>query len=731
MLRLCFSPTFDYEDDFDSETVQEETSSGSTHSITPTASLREPSITAATAEAAPINTSKQQKPLSSSSAAVDKPQPHHTSSLLTRNRQHSFLQHESAGSKTTGLCSPENSAFKLSPIHTRTANTGSGIANGSIMSDENSSVLSSESASSTSEAKGVTLTPLHAKQLTASDLFKSTPVSDKANYAISEGKLSTTTLSPLHATGSGVLKLSASDPLSPERKPVAAGGGSLAIGLSPVHTKLSSSHGRQLKVSEQTSPTQKQRDVDNGLLMHMRDTEEDTKPDIPKESTVSIPEDHLGPVPDQSRGGEQSLDVQLKSEQEDTAVSSPMKSLLETDKSGLGEDLAELQSALEAAGLPPMATKDEETPKEEPTQQSSESPKAADVSTKDTRVPQSAAPVDSKHKPLPSFTSESDEQDPTKVTGELKKTPGAMGFDLREAIRAIASEELTTISKEILKQQKHSVSQAEQPLQENHEIASASSDKKLECGTESLLSRGDGKASHASTYEGLEKLSDILADIEHDSETDKSTAKYDGSRKPVRSSARKLTSTLLKTGVKASASKEGRTSKVDARLSSKVKASVRTLSTSKSCYRTSSRLAELAVPKKVNTSPSATSVGSQAKAKHHAQSYRPGTSKSAPPKQSLSSGRAGLKQYSGTSAKSTSRPASISSRQHQIVIPTGSSGTVESQSDSEDEIIHAIHERRGKTNEDRPEIKMDAWKKALQEEKVRSSLSARMLGERG
>ena len=598
--------------------------------------------------------------------------------------------------------------------------TGSGVANRSIMSDENSSILSSESASSTSEAKGVTLTPLHAKQLTASDLFKSTPVGDKAKTnAISEGKLSTTTLSPLHATSSGILKQSTGDPQSPERKPIIAGSGSLAIGLSPVHTKLSSSHGRQLKVTEHSSPIHKQRDVDNGLLLQLRDAEKDTRPnpDIPKESTIGIPEDHLGPPPDQSQSIEQSVEVQSKSKQEDTTESSPVKSLLEADKSGLGEDLAELQSALRAAGLPPMTTKDEETPKEEPTQ-SSQSPKAIAVTTKDTKILQSSAPVDSKPKPLASFArdhSESDKHNSMKVSGHGEpESSGAIRFDLREAIRAIASEELTSISKEILKQQQHNVSQSQQPLPVDHETASASNsnDKKSEHGTESLFLRGDDEASHA-TYEGLEKFSDLLADIEHDSESHKSTTKYEGSRKSGRSSARKLTSTLPKTSTKASASKEGSVSKVDTRLSSK---GIRTSSSTRSSYRTSSRLAELAAPKKVNKAPSATPGGSQAKPKIQPQAFGAGSSHSAPPKQ-LSSDRTSLKQYSGTTAKSTPKPSS-SRRQHQIVIPIRSSSALESQSDSEDEIIHAAHEGGRKTNDVRPEIKMDAWKKALQEEKV-------------
>ena len=612
--------------------------------------------------------------------------------------------------------------FKLSPIHTHTAHTGSEVANRNIMSDENSSILSSESASSTSEAKGITLTPLHVKQLTASDLFKSTPVGDKAKAnAISEGKLSTTTLSPLHATGSGILKQSTSDPQSPERKPVTAGSGSLAIGLSPVHTKLSSSHGRQLKVTEHSSPMHKQRGVDNSLLLQLRDAEKDSKPkqDVSKALAIGMPEDHLGLVPDQSRSIEQSVEVQSKSKQEDTTTSSPVKSLLEVDKSGLGEDLAELQSALQAAGLPPMTMKDEETPKEEP-MQSTQSPKAVDFTTRDTKILQSSAPVDSKPKPPVSFArdhSESDKQVPVKVSGE-PESPGAIAFDLREAIRAIASEELTSISKEILKQQKHSVSQSQQPLPVDRETASISNsnDKKSEHDAISLFPRGDGEVSHAS-YEGLEMLSDVLADIEHVGETHKSTTNYKGSRKSGHGSARKLTSTSPKTSTKASASKEAPVSKVDTRLSSKGN---RPSSSTKSSYRTSSRLAELAAPKKVNKAPPATSGGSQAKPKIQPQAFRAGSSKSAPPKQ-LSSGRASLKQHGGATAKSNPNPSS-SSRQHQIVIPIGSSGALESQSDSEDEVIHAAHEGGRKTNNERPEIKMDAWKKALQEEKVCSCL---------
>lgn len=705
-------------------------------------------------EAAAANTSRQQAetPLSNSSAAVhvDKAQPPHSSSLLTRssNKQQSFLQHESANS---GIRSPESTEFKLSPIHTCIAHTGSGLANRNLLSDENSSILSSESASSTSEARGITLTPLHAKQLTASDLFKSTPVSDKINHkttAISEGRLSTTSLSPLHATGSGVLKQSTgADAQSPERKHVATGSGSLAVGLSPVHTKQSSSHGRQLKVTEHSSPTYKPRDIDNSLLLQLRDTENNTrfKPDIPKESTISIPEDHLRVLPDQSHKDivEQSVHVQSKPKQEDTAVSSPVKSLLEEDNSGLGEDLAELQSALQAAGLPPMTVNDEETPKDEPSE-SPWSPKAADVSTKATKIPQSAASVDSKPKPLASFAgdhSESDEQDPVKASGELER-PGTIGFDLREAIRVIASEELTSISKEILKQQKHSVSHSQQPLdlQVDHEAASASNDKKSERDAGPLFLRGDGEASHVSTYDGLEKLGDILADIEHDSKIHKSQApaKYEGSRKPGKSSTRKLTSTLPKASTKALPSNEGPASKVDTRLSSKlVKASdrIQTSSSAKNSYKTSSRLAELAAPKKINKIPSVTSGGSQAKPKHHhLQTHRPGTSKSAPPKHpSTSSDRAGLKQYNRTAANSakssTSQSINNSSRQHQIVIPTGTSSAL---SDSDDEVIHAAaHEDGRKTSKERPEIKVDAWERALQEEKVCSFFTVPMFVEKG
>ena len=673
------------------------------------------------------STSEQHEPFSNSSAAVGKAQPH-TSSLLTRsgNKQHSFLQHESTKSRTTGICSPESNEFKLSPIHTRTVHTGPGVAaNRGVISDENSSILSSESASSTSEAKGVTLTPLHAKKLTTSDLFRNTPVHDKAKAtAVSEGRLATTTLSPLHAKDSSVLKQYASDPQSPERKPVAAGSGPLAIGLSPVHTKLSSSRGRQLKVTEPSSPTHKQGAIDSSLLMQLRDTEKDTrhKSDIPTESAISIPEDNLGPTPDQSQSIEHSVEVESP---EDSPVASSMKPLSEADKSGLGEDLAELQSALQAAGLPPVTVKDEETPKGK-SMQSSESPKvyySVDIGTKDAKIPQSSASISIQPDPLSRFTgdhSEPDKQASVKRSGE-QEHPGAMGFDLREAIRAIASEELTSISKKILKQQKHSVSQPQQPLPINHETASASNNKKSERGTESFLPQGDGEASHA-TYEGLEKLSDLLADIEHDSESQESVALHEDSKKPGLSSATKSTSTLPKTNTKPFASKQGPSSKVDSRLSSKVKAGVRTSSTSKSSYKTSSRLAELAAPRKVNKAPSTTSVGNRVKPKTQPQSFRPGTSKSAPPKQ-LSSGCTSLKQHCRTIAtKPTPKPTG-SSKQHQIVIPTGSNSALESQSDSEDEVILAAHEGGKKTNNERPEIKMDAWKKALQEEKVCLNIS--------
>lgn len=611
---------------------------------------------------------------------------------------------------------PEGNEFKLSPIHTHTAHTGQpGVAaNRSLVSDENSSILSSASASSTNEAKGVTLTPLHVKQLTTSDLFKSSPVHDKAKAnAVAEGRLAiTTTLSPLHAKDSGVLKQYASDSQSPERKPVAAGSGPLAIGLSPVHTKQSLSHGRQLKVTKDSSSTRKQGTIDNSLLLQLRDTEKDTKrkPDIPTESAIGIPEDNHSPTT------KQSIEVQSP---EDSPVVSPTKPLSEADKSGLGEDLTELQSALQAAGLPPMTMKGEETPKEEPVQssQSSKEYYSVDISTKEAKIPQSSAPVDTKSEPLKSFTgdhSEPDKRASTVESGEPEH-PGVMGLDLREAIRAIASEELTSISKEILKQQNYNLSQ--QPLPVNHETASASNDKKSERDTESLLTQGDGKALHA-TYEGLEKLSDLLADIEHDGENQEPMTNNEDSKKPGLSSVRKVTSTLPKASAKAFTSKQGPSSRVDTRLSSKVKAGIRTSSTSKSSYKTSSRLAELAAPKKVNKALSTTSVGSQAKPKSLTHTFRPSTSKSALPKQ-LSSGHTSLKQHNRTTAmKPTPTPTGSSGRQHQIVIPTGSSSALESQSDSEDEVIHAAHEGGRKTNNERPEIKMDAWKKALQEEKV-------------
>ena len=722
---LWYSPTFDYDDDFDSETVHEDTSSSSTHSVTPTTSLREDSNPSNTAETVTATASKYYKPLSNSSAAIDKVQPQ-TSTLLTRssNKQHSFLQYDSANAKTMGIRSPESTEFKLSPIRTRTAHTGPGVANRSVISDENSSILSSESASSTSEAKGITLTPLHAKQLTASDLFKSTPV-DKTK-TVSEGKQATTTLSPLHAAGNGVLKQSTSDPQSPEWKPLATDNGPLAIGLSPVHTKLSSSHGRQLKVTEHSSLMHKQKDFDNSLLLQQGADDKDTRPDVPKESTIPRPEDDLELIPDQPPSIEQSIGVQSKSQPEDTPIASPTKPLLGVDKSGLGDDLAELQSALQAAGLPPMRMTDEEKPQKEPVQ-SPQSPKECplvDASTKDT---QSSAAGDTKPEPLASFAgdhSEPNKQVSVKVSGK-PKIPGAMKFDLREAIHAIAREELTTISKEILKQdlrQKHSdTSQSQQPLLLNRETTSASNGKKSEHNTESLLP--DGNEPSHSTYEELEKLSDLLADIEN-SEGQESTANYKDSKKLSLSSSRKPASALPKTSVKVVASKKGPASKVDTRLSSKVKTGIRPSSTSRSSvkdYKIGSRLAELAAPKKINKTPSATSIRTQAKPKTQSQSFRPSSSKSAPPKQ-LSTGRTSLKQYSGTAAKSVSQPSN--SRRHQIVIPTGSSSALESQSDSEDEVIQAAHEGGKETvSVGRPEIKMDAWKKALQDEKVCSFLA--------
>ena len=663
------------------------------------------------AEAATADTLNDHKPLLSSSATKVKVQ-HHASPLLSRNEKQSFLQSEppEASFKTThstaGVRSPDHAGsadqkeFKLSPIH---SHSGVGIASKSFVSEESSSVLSSESSSTVSEAKGFSLTPIHVKQLTASDLFKSAPV-DMAPKGKQQHDTAMT-LSPLHATSSGVFNRSTSELKSPEKKALVADDKPLMMGLSPIDTnvtKLTVHQGGQMKVCTETglsSPIHKSRthEPSNLLLQHKADV----RPQVSGDPTKL--EDNLETISDQSQTANDSMDIQPQTKEEGSLAAAAVE-LTVADESGLGKDLAELQSALQAAGLPPMGMKEESS--QDTLQPPSKGYPPVDISVEEPKISQSSAPRDAESAQLAASNSEPGAHMPESA----KPASGGMtGLNLREAIRAIATEELTSISREILKQdmpqQKY-----QQPLPSSVYTPSVSphseqrhDDKRSEKSIGPSLSIGDHLRSHTSD-EGMEEFSDLLVNIES-TEGQESNVKH--SKKPSLSNAKQ--SALPKASTKLISSKKGPVSKVDNRLSSKT-ASKRPSLANKASLKDRSR-SRLPTTTKENRTPSTASVRGQSKLK--AQS----TSKSAPPKQ-VSSGRTSLKEVTSGTATRSSQPT-----RHQIVIPTGHSTAPESPSDSEDEIIHIANEMEMRKKDDGPKVKMDVWKKALQEEKVHSYLT--------
>lgn len=739
-----FSPTFDYEDDFDSETPHEDGSTSSSHSPTPTASLKD--FNTAKKEAAITKTSEDHKALLSSSAIEDKP-PAQAGTLLTRNSiKQSLLHRDSAPPLTTGLPLTENNEFKLSPIHPATVpQTAVGLANKSFESHTNSSILSSDSNSSVSQAKAdVILTPLLAKQLTASsDVFNNS--SAERGKSTSEGKQqvqsAVTTLSPLHAAGA-VVRPSKSELQSPEKKASATDERLQTFGLSPVDTditKSSSNHGRQLKVHneiDRSSPVHKQQlhytGGTNSMLLQQKGEKiisswPQTTGDLP------VAKENLKPLPGQTLTTvDDSLETHTKEKCEAKGFVVTTAEQMEGDQDGLSCDLAELQSALQAAGLPPMEMK-EETHREEEEGGSLESPlkeyPSVDASGEDVKD-SSSPPVrdyvgkEPVHVPPASFSGENSEQE-TRQSMPAKQTDrGVLGMDLREAIRAIASEELTTISRKILRQgveQQHGSDSQQQCLHLEKDTPSVSahprqaqSDKKLNqgCGLDG------NKRQQASSDERLEVLGDILDDIER-AEGDKISTK--SVKKQGVGGTRKSVATLPKMTSKSLPSKKALTSKVDTSLrpSSKLRAvapvSSQPVVTKKSSLKDKSS-SRLTTPSNVNRAPSAATAGSRTKLSTQSQMFRRSTSsKSAPPKQ-LGNGCTTLKQVSKSAVKSSQQS------KREIVIPTGSSTVLESDvSDSEDDVIQAGCEGGKKTTDGGPDIKVDTRKKALQEGKVSHS----------
>ena len=726
-----FSPTFDYEDDFDSETPREDASStSSSHSATPTTSLKDDLTKSNNTEAAATSiTPKDVKALVTSAAAEDRAQNHVTTLLSRSGNKQSLLHREqpnAASQFTAALRSSENGDFKLSPICTHLPQTGLGLANKSVESVGSSSILSSESNSSISHGKGsVTLTPLHTKQLTANDMFRSSST-DKRKGVSERKQVQTTppTLSPLHAMGGVVERQCTNEFLSPDKGVLKVDERPQTIGLSPVdasNTKSTSNRDRQLRDGnevDQSSPTHKQ-------MIHLATTNHQRQQKREQRTTKlqmtggsSLPKDVVTILSEQSKG--------VDSVERDTSQKHKEESLLTElsrgGESGLGDDLAELQSALQAAGLPPMDMEEERQTENGGEEEDLRSPLKEYPSSDDsTEQPDLSPPSakDSDKEPVKLASLSGDISVPSEGHPSVSTKPTSQrvaGVDLREAIRAIASEELTSISKEIMKQGiQHKNTQ--QPLHINNDTQSCSGrvDKRPDQSRESSLPRGEGDRSQQPSYRGLELLGDLLDDIHVEcSGSQKSTSA--ASKKPGMSSSRKSASNLPKMSTKPVSSKKGPSaSKVDSGLTNKTKPSAavssKLLSTKKDSQRDKSGSSKITAPVKGNRAPSATVIGT--KPKTPSQIVRPSTSsaKSAPLKQ-LSNGRTNLKRVSKSTSKTT-RPA-----RRDIVIPTGSSTALDS--DSEDEIIHAVHEP--KKREERPEVKIDAWKKALQEEKVHKIL---------
>ena len=384
--------------------------------------------------------------------------------------------------------------------------------------------------------------------------------------------------------------------------------------------------------------------------------------------------------------------------------------------SGLGGDLEELQSALKAAGLPPMLMKEgvEETDVETSTQDYP----SIDVNVEDTKVsPSSAAAGDSESPPLAGFNGGHSE--PVVEQEAMSSAPVGqeVGLDLKEAIRAIASEELASISKEILKQGKHSGISQKPFLVTNSTSAHSKhrhDEERSEKGKESSVLK-DGSERSQTTYEGLETFSEPLAQVEH-TRNQETAAK--GSKKPSSSNLGKSSLAAPKMSSKVSSSKKGPASSTDSKVSSRIKVGVQThptnLSSSarKDSLKDASGPRPVAVLSKVNRTTSAAAARGQAKPKTRSQTLRQNMSlKSAPAKQPSTK----LKQVGGSASKSSSQTT-----RHKIVVPTGSSTDAMQSPDSDSEDNERIQaaSKSGKRTDEGHESKTDAWKKALQEEKV-------------
>lgn len=699
-IMYFFSPTFDYEDDFDSETLQEDGSSSSSHSvITPPTSPKghsdEPTAAA--------NTSPKDK----TSAAMEDKSQAQTSTLLTRNsNKQSFVSSGPTSSHTTaGMRTYESNEFKLSPIHDSGQRTGMGLASRSLVSEESSSALSSVSSSSVSERiSGFTLTPLNAtKQLTAGASFRGSPA-EKTSSAPYKTRPATT-LSPLQPVSVDSNAIHLRNDLrspSPKKTSLKKNDRQLKIGLSPVRSGQPQAKPDDVRTAlDRHSPTHKCT-LDGSLLLQQETKEKITKSHVSGEATL--------PEGDHKATGD-ALESQHQVEHEgDDSMDATAVEPLGGDLSGLGDDFCELQSALQAAGLPPMRVEKEQK-KEDPVQLQAKEYPSVDVSMVDPNVSSTSATkgTDNEHSPLSDLSGDHVEPAAYQSVPTKPVTQRVAEIDLRDAIRVIASEELSNISKEILKQgweEKVGMEAQQHPLLDRPSPVLEHSRKKTDVDIQSSLPQRGHELSQT-LDKNLEEFADLVSDLEpsKDDKSDKSSNKM-----ALRSSARNLP----KASTKGPPSKKAPMSKINTRLSSKLKtptqSSTKPSLTKKDSVSATSKSRPAATTVSRASSAGAVRGGSKVKTQSHAIKSSPSLKKSSTNK---INGRA-------TSSKQVGKPAVPASRstRHDTVIPTGSGLASDSSADSADDVTMAAgNEDRGKVKSEL-EAQVDMWKKALQEEKV-------------
>ena len=693
-----FSPTFDYEDDFDSETLQEDGSSSSSRSvITPATSPKSHSDKPTATD----NTSPKDKTY----AAMEDKSQAQTSTLLTRNsNKQSFVSSGPTSSHTTaGMRTYESNEFKLSPIHGSGQRTGMGLASRSLVSEESTSALSSVSSSSVSERNnGFILTPLNAtKQLTAGDSFRSSPA-EKTSSAPYKTRPSTT-LSPLQPvsvdSNAKHLRNDLRSP-SPEKTSLKKNDRQSKIGLSPVRSGQPHAKPDDVRTAlDRHSPTHKHT-LDGSLLLQQETKEKITKSHVSGEAT--LPED------DHKATGD-ALESQHQVEHEgDDSMDAAAVEPLGGDLNGLGDDFSELQSALQAAGLPPMRVEKEQK-KEDPVQLQAKEYPSVNISMVDPNTSSTSAAkgADNEHSPLADLSGDHVEPAAYQSVPTKPVTQRVAELDLRDAIREIASEELSNISKEILKQgweEKVGMEAQQYPLLDR---PSPVLEQKTDIDIQSSLPQRGHELSQT-LDKHLEEFADLVSDLEptKDDKSDKSSNKM-----ALRSSARNLP----KASTKGPPSKKAPMSKISTRLSSKLKTP--TQSSTKPSLTKKDSLSATSKPRPAATTVSRASSagavrgGSKVKTQSHAIKSSPSLKKSAT---NRINGRA-------TSSKQVGKPAVPASRstRRDIVIPTGSGLASDSSTDSADDVTMAAGEEdRGKVKSEL-EAQVDMWKKALHEEKVR------------